>query len=89
MRFRIRRRRYHQAIDSARASVLELRGLFTSAEFHANGVYDLITRVLYPSMIAPEEPVYGSPFHEAALPIVAALPGLEHLSRFGLFKAVK
>ncbi len=77
-------------LDFPRAQTLTfLRGLFTSAEFTANGVYDLITRVLYPLLIKPQEPAYGSPLHEAALPIIAEVAGLEELSRFGLFKAVK
>jgi SAM-dependent methyltransferase len=66
-----------------------LRTLFRSVEYVANGLFDLVTRVLYPWLIRPETPVYGSPFHEAAERLCEHLPGYPELSRFGLFKCVK
>jgi hypothetical protein len=40
-------------------------------------------------MIQPEAPAYGTPFHEAATAMTAAVGGLEQVARFGLFKCVK
>jgi ubiquinone/menaquinone biosynthesis C-methylase UbiE len=71
------------------ATVGYLRTLFRTVEVHRNGVYDLVTRVLYPLMIQPEAPAYGTPFHEAATAMTAAVGGLEQVARFGLFKCVK
>jgi SAM-dependent methyltransferase len=66
-----------------------LRTLFSSVEFRANGVYDVVTRLLYPLMVRPEEPSYESPYHEAAFALSRHLHGHEGLSRFGLFRCVK
>ncbi|MDA1212727.1 MAG: class I SAM-dependent methyltransferase [Planctomycetota bacterium] len=63
--------------------------LFSSVSFSSNGVYDLITRVLYPYMIHPDQPTYESKYHEAALAIAGLIDGVSQISRFGMFKAVK
>jgi ubiquinone/menaquinone biosynthesis C-methylase UbiE len=66
-----------------------LNTLFASVTLHARGIYDVITRALYPLMIKPAEPTYNSPYHAAAFQLAQKMPGMEELARFGHFYCVK
>jgi SAM-dependent methyltransferase len=70
-------------------TMTNLKTLFSSVNFISNGIYDLLTRVLYPLMITPNAPVYDSPYHDAAFAIAQSAGDCERLARFGLFVCVK
>jgi SAM-dependent methyltransferase len=44
-----------------------LKKFFRIEEVRTFGTYEFITRVIYPLVILPKEPSYGSPFHKTAL----------------------
>ena len=46
------------------------------------GTYDVLTRVFYPRAIQPEEPKYGSAFHQSARLLSALLPVDAQLSMY-------
>lgn len=80
---------HHNLDFEVGATTQYLRTHFSSVEFRANGIYDLVTRVVYPLMVKPQEPVYDSPYHSAAYAIAQERTDCAGLSRFGLFLCVK
>lgn len=71
------------------ATLRFLEGLFARVELEADGLYDLITRVLYPHAIAPAEPEYNSALHRSAAALTAHVASWPELSRIGLFVCTK
>ncbi len=69
-------------IDS---TVAYLKTLFSSVTFEANGIYDLITRVIGPRLIAPKEPEYNSLTNQIAAECQMLTGAMPRLARFGLF----
>ncbi|MGD9782173.1 MAG: class I SAM-dependent methyltransferase [Kiritimatiellia bacterium] len=55
------------------------------------GVYDVLTRVVYPSSILPAEPQYGTPFHDLAKRLYYSMSSsaLKEYSRMAIFVFVK
>jgi ubiquinone/menaquinone biosynthesis C-methylase UbiE len=58
-----------------------IRQYFEIVEVRRFGIYDLISRVLHPLLVRPEEPLYDSRINEIASEIAAKLPGVDELSR--------
>lgn len=77
-------------LDFDKAATLRLlEGLFTSVELEANGLYDVVTRVLYPHAIIPAEPEYNSALHRSAATLAAHITVCPEVSRIGLFVCKK
>ena len=66
-----------------------LKELFSNVTFESNGIYDLVTRVLYPCLIAPAEPEFNTAFHSTAATLAATVNACPEISRFGLFTCTK
>ncbi len=61
---------------------LEKRGAIEEARRF--GVYDLISRVCHPLMVAPKSPKYGARINEVAADLALKLEGFDEISRLGL-----
>jgi SAM-dependent methyltransferase len=65
---------------------LFLKREFIIEEFKTFGMYEFITRIIYPLYIYPQEPTYGSPFHNIAGKMIANMDDLiPSLSKFGMW----
>ncbi len=63
-----------------------LRKYFSIEGFKTYGIYEFVTRIIYPLYIYPQEPKYGSSFHEIAGKIVNSTNDLvPSLSKFGMW----
>ena len=49
------------------------------------GTYDLITRIVYPLYIKPDEPEYGSKFNKIAYNLSTMFQGYDNISRLFLY----
>lgn len=62
------------------------RRFFNIEGFKTFGIYELITRIIYPLYIYPKEPAYGSRFHKIALKICENVPDcIPDISKLGLW----
>lgn len=63
-----------------------LRKDFIIEEFKTYGIYEFVTRIIYPLYIDPKEPTYGSPFHNIAYKMISKMNDLiPSLSKFGMW----
>jgi SAM-dependent methyltransferase len=58
-----------------------LETCFAVVEVRRFGLYDLISRIVHPLLVRPEEPRYEARINEVAGEVAAALPGMDELSR--------
>jgi SAM-dependent methyltransferase len=58
-----------------------LRGLFEIVEVRRFGLYDLVSRVVHPLLVSPEEPRYDAKINEIARGLAATMRGTDELSR--------
>lgn len=68
--------------DEQLMEFLEERGEIE--EVRKFGVYDLLSRVCHPLMVAPENPRYDAPINEVAANLALRLEGFDEISRLGL-----
>lgn len=60
--------------------------MFERVEFKTFGNYEFITRIVYPRYVAPEQPHYGSKFHELAYDLIARMEDrFPDISKLGLW----
>jgi len=58
-----------------------IRGFFEIVDIRRFGIYDLISRVTHPILVAPEEPKYDARINETAYKIAKNLRGNDEISR--------
>jgi hypothetical protein len=73
----------HNLDFNRQATLRLLEGLFARVDLEANGLYDLVTRVLYPHAIAPAEPDYNSAVHRSAAAIAKVEIHVRHILDLG------